>query len=280
MTFFEKFLYVTNQKNSLLCVGIDPDPEKLPNFFKGDPHGLFKFCQEIISHTESYTAAFKFNFAFFEIYGSNGFSTLEKLMESMPENVLTIADAKRGDIGNTSQMYARAILQNLNFDAVTVNPYLGSDSVLPFLQWPEKGAFVLCLTSNPGAKDFQFFSSRSSPLFLRILQKVQNWNKHKNCGLVVGGTYAEELKKIRDMAPELPFLIPGIGTQGGDLQMAVLNGTDKNGQLALFNVSRGIIFKSRDKNFAKKAEEEARNLQYNINQIRASKLKDDQRTNS
>lgn len=271
MNFYQRFLQITEEKNSLLCIGFDPDINRLPDIFKSQPNPMLKFCSEIIANTNHIAAAYKLNLAFFETEGSKGWSVLEKLVDSLPADILKIADAKRGDIGSSSEMYARAILERLGFDAVTVNPYLGKDSVEPFLQWPEKGAFVLCLTSNPGAKDFQYFSNGSKTLYLKVLEEVKKWNTRQNCGLVVGATYPEELQAIRKKAPDLPFLIPGIGVQGGELREAVTGGTNDAGQLALFNFSRGILYKSSSCDFAEAAQKEAESLRDQINEIRNSK---------
>lgn len=272
MNFLQRFLNITQAKNSLLCVGLDPDPDRMPAGLKLHADPLFEFCSEIVASTQHIAAAFKPNLAFFEAQGAKGWAALEKLLERIPPDTLTIADAKRGDIGTSSEMYAHAILERLGFDAVTVNPYLGQDSVAPFLQWPEKGAFVLCLTSNPGSQDFQFFSDGSQTLYARVLEKVQSWNRQQNCGLVVGATQPEELQTIRQAAPDLPFLIPGLGVQGGRLEATVRFGTNDSGQLALINSSRGIIYKSRGSDFAEAAAAEAENLRDQINRIRAAKV--------
>jgi len=272
VNFNQRFLSFTRQQNSLLCVGLDPDPKRFPQTLKRDADPLLKFCTEIIDCTKHAAAAFKLNFAFFEAEGSRGYAVLEKLMQIIPPNVLTIADAKRGDIGNSSDMYARSILQRLNFDAVTVNPYMGSDAVAPFLQWPEKGAFILCLTSNPGTRDFQYFSDGQKKLYEKVTENVTGWNGNQNCGLVVGATQPGELEKVRTAAPGLPFLIPGVGAQGADLETAVRNGTDPAGELALFNVSRGILYQSAGDDFAEKAGREAEKIKDQINDIRKAKI--------
>ncbi|MFQ6114109.1 MAG: orotidine-5'-phosphate decarboxylase [bacterium] len=272
MTFHQRFLQITRDKNSLLCVGLDPDLRRMPDVIQGHPKPLFRFCSEIIESTKHVAAAYKLNFAFFEAEGSRGWASLEELVQAIPSNILKIADAKRGDIANSSEMYARAILERLGFDAVTVNPYLGGDSVEPFLQWPEKGAFILCVTSNPGSNEFQHFSDGCKPLYMRVLEQVQKWNTRHNIGLVVGATHANELKSLRKAAPHLPFLIPGIGTQKGDLREAVLHGTDEKGQLAIINSSRSIIYKSNKSDFAEAAKREAELLREKINQIRKAKI--------
>lgn len=271
MNFKQRFIQITEAQNSLLCVGLDPDLERLPDCVKSAPDPLFKFCAEIIEATKHVAAAFKPNFAFFEAHGANGWAALEKLVAMMPENVIKLADAKRADIGSTSEMYARAILQNLGFDAVTVNPYLGRDAVEPFLQWPDKGAIILGVTSNPGSKDFQHLQVASGPVYKTVIRQVaQNWNGKQNCGLVVGATHPDELKEVRMLAPDLPFLIPGIGAQGGDLEASVQCGTDNSGGLALLAASRSIIYKSSGSDFAEAAGREAERLNREINEIRRS----------
>lgn len=268
MDFRERVQKVITQKHSLLCVGLDPEVRKLPESLQSQPDALFVFCQHIMEQTAAAAAAFKFNFAFFEAAGAEGWRVLERLMERAPADILTIADAKRGDIGNSSRLYATAILDRLGFDAVTVNPYMGHDSVEAFLQWPEKGAFVLGLTSNPGSHDFQRLQAGTEPLFEKVVRAVQSWNAQKNCGLVVGATHPEELARVRALAPGLPFLIPGIGAQGGDVSEAVRAGTDASGGMALFNASRSIIYKSSGEDFAEAAGREAERLRDEINKYK------------
>ncbi|MEJ2629188.1 MAG: orotidine-5'-phosphate decarboxylase, partial [bacterium] len=175
-------------------------------------------------------------------------------------------DAKRGDIGTTAEKYATALF-NLGFDMVTVNPYLGFDSIKPFIEDEEKGVFILCLTSNPSSKDFQYLKIEGEYLYQKVAKKVKEWNRKGNCGLVVGATHPEELKSIRDLAPELVFLIPGIGAQGGNLESAVIDGTDDNYTMAVINSSRGILYASPDTDFARAAREKAKKLQTDINLI-------------
>ncbi len=274
MNFKERFQQITEAQNSLLCVGLDPDIKRLPESVKSDPDPLFKFCSEIVNSTKHVAAAFKPNFAFFEAHGSKGWAALEKLVALIPDNIIKLADAKRADIGSTSEMYARAIFENLGFDAVTVNPYLGRDAVEPFLQWPEKGAIILGITSNPGSRDFQHLQAGSEPVYKTVIRQVtENWNAQNNCGLVVGATHPQELAEVRKLAPGMPFLIPGIGAQGGDLEQSVLNGTDESGGLALFNSIRCIIYKSSVSDFAEVAGREAELLKNQINEIRKSKFK-------
>lgn len=271
MNFSDLFSKITQKQDSLLCVGLDPDIRRLPDSIKSHPDPLYRFCAEIVRATKHAAAAYKLNFAFFEAEGSKGWAALEKLVDHIPSDVLKIADAKRGDIGTSSEMYAHAILEHLGFDAVTVNPYLGKDSIEPFLAWPEKGAFILCVSSNPGNRDFQYFNDGSKTLYIAVCKKVQTWSIHRNCGLVVGATQPEELQRVREAAIDLPFLVPGIGTQGGELQSAVWNATDASGNLALFNVSRGIIYDSSGEDFAEAARCQAEKLRDKINKIRKSK---------
>ena len=272
MNFIEKMRSLIRQKNSLVCVGLDVVKERFPEHIQGDEDAIYAFNKAIIEATSHAALAYKLNFAFYEAYGIEGWNALRKTVEIIPDHCISIADAKRGDIGNTAKMYARAIFDELHFDAMTVNPYLGHDSVQPFLEHPEKGVFLLCLTSNPGSRDFQHYPNNNKKLFEKIAESVNSWNERGNCGLVVGATHPGELEKVREIAPDLPFLIPGIGAQGGDLEQSVLFGTDKSGELAIFNSSRGIIYKSADINFADAAKIETERLRDAINAIRQQKV--------
>ncbi len=274
LNFTDRLQHAVTQRNSLLCVGLDPDRGRMPAFLASSSEGVFEFCAKIIENTHSAAAAFKLNFAFFEALGSKGWAVLERLVPLIPEGILKLADAKRADIGNTSEMYARAILEHLGFDALTVNPYLGHDAVAPFLRRAEKGAFVLCLTSNPGNRDFQYFSDGQRTLYEAVCDQVLTWNARRNCGLVVGATRPEELRHLRQRAGDLPFLIPGVGAQGGQLREAVVYGTDASGGGALVNVSRGILYKSAGEDFATAAGAEAARLRDEINQYRDQKRTD------
>ena len=209
--------------------------------------------------------AYKPNMAFYEAQGSRGWESLKKTCRYIPEEIPIIVDAKRGDIGNTARMYAKAIFEELKGDAVTVNPYMGQDAVSPFLEHEDKCAFVLCLTSNEGAKDFQLSVSEGKPLYEAVAEKVLSWNEKGNCGLVVGATHPEQLKRIREIAPSLPFLIPGIGAQAGDIESTVRFGTDENGELAIINSSRGILYASQQEDFDQAARNEALRLRDAIN---------------
>jgi orotidine-5'-phosphate decarboxylase len=271
--FKDRLNQLIEKKNSLLCVGLDPDIELIPKFLLRDRDPLFTFLKEIIEATSDTAIAYKPNIAFYETLGTPGWKLLEKILEIIPADVLIVADAKRADIGNSSRKYAELFFQNYKFDAITVSPYLGQDSVIPFMDFEDRGIFVLCLTSNKGSQDFQYLNIDSEPLYLRIARKVSEWNlRSGNCGLVVGATHPEDMGSIREVAPELPFLIPGIGAQGGNLKIAVQFGTDAASGCALITASRSILYASPDVDFAMAAEETANKLKDEINQNRKIKL--------
>jgi orotidine-5'-phosphate decarboxylase len=271
MNFNDFLSNCTERQKSLVCAGIDPDVSRLPPHLSAGPEGILSFCSDIIESTRHAVAAYKINFAFFEIFGADGWRIIETLVRRIPQHIVKIADAKRGDIGNTSRKYAEAILLKMNFDCITVNPYMGSDSVEPFLQWPEKGAIILALTSNKGSRDLQYLESGPRPLYAHVIAKAKEWNVNKNCGVVVGATHPGQIAAVRESAPQLPFLIPGIGAQGGSLADAVLSGTDDHGRGALINASRSILYKSSGKDFAEAARLEAEKLRDDINEIRRVK---------
>jgi len=272
MNFNRKLLEIIKQKNSLLCVGLDTVLERLPAQIRSADDPFFAFNKAIIDATIEYAAAYKLNTAFYEAYGTKGWQALQKTLRYIPVDTIKIADAKRGDIGNTARMYARAIFDQLNADAVTVNPYMGGDSVGPFLENPEKGVFLLCLTSNPGSRDFQYFSDGKQMLYERVAELIVQWNENQNCGLVAGATHPEELAGLRKIAPDIPFLIPGIGAQGGDLEKSVLHGTDVHGNNALFNSSRAILYASSGDDFAEAARRKAEETYKSLNAARELKI--------
>lgn len=271
MKFIEKLLQRAGSVNSWVCVGLDPVIEQLPESIRSHPKPVEEFNRQIVHATKDVVCAYKLNLAFYESSGIAGWKSLEETLRAIPSDVVTIADGKRGDIGNTSKQYARSLFEQWGFDAQTVNPYLGMDALEPFLSYSEKGIFVLCLTSNPGAADFQRLMIGKEPLFCRVAEKVIEYNRNGNCGLVVGATQAEDLPTIRKIAPSLPFLIPGIGAQGGDLAAAILEGTDKNGNLALINASRSILYASEGADFAAQAHNAAIELRDQINHYRKQK---------
>jgi orotidine-5'-phosphate decarboxylase len=266
MTSQEKILKKNNE-GKYICVGLDTDLNKIPVFLKNDPDGVFKFNQSIIEATKDYTAAYKINFAFYERAGSRGISELEKTIELIPQDILSIADAKRGDIGNTSEMYAKSIYEHFNFDAVTLHPYMGKDSLQPFLDFNDKMNYVLILTSNPGANDFEKLELKNGRfLYQNILENVNKWNENNNCGIVFGATKLDELKTNIKHFGNLSILLPGVGAQGGSLEDVSKTFKNNNRKNYLVNVSRGIIYKSSEEDFA----EAARNEIISLNGITSS----------
>jgi orotidine-5'-phosphate decarboxylase len=249
-------------KKSLLCVGLDTDPRLIPAHLQGKEDPVFEFNKAIVEATSAYAVAYKPNIAFYEAQGPKGWISLQKTLEIIPKDCLTIADAKRGDIGNTSALYARAFFEQMSFDAVTVAPYMGSDSVTPFLQFPGKWVFLLALTSNPGADDFQLQRMGEEMLYEKVLRQAQIWAKEQpgHLGFVTGATRPEFLKEIREIAPSNFYLVPGVGAQGGDLEGVCAAGLNKQAGL-LINASRSIIYASKGLDFAEKAEAEAQRLQ-------------------
>ncbi len=246
-------------KKSFLCVGLDTDISKLPDGISKDVDGILAFNKETIDATKDYAVAYKINTAFYEQLGSKGWQALEKTREMLPTNVLSIADAKRGDIGNTSTMYAKAFFETMDFDALTVAPYMGFDSVEPFLKFENKITIVLGLTSNKGSHDFQTNEIYHPPLYKTVLERVAKWGSPENLMFVIGATKAEALKEIREIVPNHFLLIPGVGAQGGSAVEVCKNGVNEMGGL-LINSSRGILYASGEKDFAKVAREKAKEL--------------------
>ena len=267
MTFNKTLQKCIRERKSLVCVGLDVVPDRFPAKLRNEKDPVFTFNKAIIDATCDYVAAYKPNLAFYEALGTYGLEALQKTVEYLPEGIIKIGDAKRGDIGSTAEKYAQALF-SMGFDAVTVNPYLGLDSVSPFINDPEKGVFVLCLTSNPSSKDFQYITYKSMELYKIVAEKAAEWNKNGNIGLVVGATHPEELAAVRSIANDLPFLIPGIGAQGGDLEASVKAGAGKTGDLAVINSSRGIIYASKEDDFAEAAGVAAKKLRDDINRVR------------
>ena len=265
----QKLGSAARENQSLLCIGLDPDPEQLP-----DGVAVLEFNKKIIGATQDLVCAYKLNLAFYEVLGGEGYDILKGTLDQIPPHIPVIGDAKRSDIANTARAYARSLFDNLGFDAATVNPYLGYDSVSPFLEYSDRGIFVLCRTSNPGSADFQSLrcleEGQDVPLFELVARKAAAWNRYGNIGLVMGATYPEELKLIRRGHPHIPILIPGIGAQGGDLKQAVVYGVDAGGEKAIINASRQIIYASRGKDFAEAARRAASELRRQINRYRAS----------
>lgn len=248
-------------KKTFLCVGLDPDLDKLPKHLLTESDPVFTFNKAIIDATAPYSVAYKPNLAFYEVLGTKGWTSLEKTigyLHTHYPNHFTIADAKRGDIGNTSRMYAKTFFESLNFDSVTVAPYMGKDSVEPFLDFEGKHTILLALTSNEGANDFQL--NEGDNLFEKVIETSKKWKHAENLMYVVGATQTAHIKKVRELVPDSFLLIPGVGAQGGSLEEVCRFGMNKNVGL-LVNSSRGIIYRSSGKDFAEKAAVEARNIQ-------------------
>jgi len=265
--FVDKLVQAQQRTGSLVCVGLDSDYDKLPKHLLKTEDPVYEFNKQIIAATKDHCCAYKPNLAFYEALGPRGWETLKHTILEIPEEIPIIIDAKRGDIGNTAAKYAEAIFDDLEADAVTLNPYMGFDSIEPFLKYENCFAFILALTSNEGARDFQYLESMGKPLYMHIVDKVKQWNDDENLGLVVGASDAEQIKQIRDKAGKMPFLVPGVGAQGGDLAKAVEYGTANDGMI-LLNISRGIIFTSKDEKFAEGAAQSLARYNERINQVR------------
>jgi len=247
-------------KRSLLCVGLDTDLQKIPKHLFSEEDPVFAFNKAIIDATKEYTVAYKINTAFYEAQGIKGWLSLGKTLDYIPKDIFTIADAKRGDIGNTAEQYAKTFFDTYPFDSVTVAPYMGADSVKPFMQFPGKWAIVLGLTSNAGSADFQLQQSGNQLLYEKVLQTVSGWGTPSNTMFVIGATRKEQLKHVREMLPEHFFLIPGVGAQGGDVPTVCENAMNKDGGI-LINVSRAVIYASSDMSFAEQASKAAQEYQ-------------------
>ncbi|HEV7611362.1 MAG TPA: orotidine-5'-phosphate decarboxylase [Steroidobacteraceae bacterium] len=241
-TFAERLARAQQASGSLVCVGLDPDPAKLPNDLVGPP--LLAFNRRIVDATAGVAAAYKPQIAFYSALGAEDqlVASIRYIRERAPA-ALVILDAKRNDIGNTAEAYAREAFDRYDADAVTVNPYMGEDSVRPFLARPERGAVLLCRTSNPGAKDFQDLQIDGLPLYRRVAERAAaHWNGHRNLMLLVGATYPRDMTDLRRAHPDLPFLVPGIGAQGGDLEATLAAGLDARGAGLLISASRSLIY--------------------------------------
>lgn len=265
-----------NKKKSFLCIGLDIDKDKIPKSLLKFDDPIFEFAKRIIDSTNQYAIAYKPNIAFFEAYGADGFKSLKKIVnylnQSYPE-IFTIADAKRGDIGNTSKMYANAFLKELNFDSITVSPYMGYDSVEPFLSIEDKLVFLLTLTSNNGSNDFQELDiDDNNKLYQKVIEISKTWKNSSRIMYVVGAKNTKEILKIRRMVPNSYLLIPGVGAQGGNMTEICKYGLDKNLKL-IINSTRSIIYASVNDDFAQSAANEAKKIQVEMEKnINALKL--------
>ena len=264
--FLEKLEKISKKNKSLLCVGLDPNPAQIP------VQDIYEFNKAIIENTQHLVCAYKPNMGFYEALGIEGLRILEKTVAAIPEEIPVIGDAKRGDIGSTAEAYATALYDYWRFDAVTCNPFAGFDSVIPFLR-PDKGVFFWCRSSNPSASDFQDLMVRSTssdtavPFYEYMAQTIASWKTEGDLGLVVGATYPSELKRIREVCPSLPILVPGVGSQGGTLVDSVVNGIDSRGAGILISVSRQVLYASSDSdNYAIAATGAAEILRSSINE--------------
>lgn len=259
--FRDRLRAVQQRTGSALCVGIDVDPRRLPEGISRDRAGVERFIRGIIDATADLVCTYKPNLAFFEALGEDGPPIIRSTLAALPEGVLSIADGKRGDLGNTAERYATAIFDVFGFDAATVNPYQGSDSVEPYLQDASRGAFLLCKTSNPGSVDFQDVRCESEgemlPLFELVARRAVQWNVRGNVGLVVGVTFPDDLARIRRIAPDLAILVPGVGAQGGNPEDAIRLGTASDGTLAVVNASRQVLYASSGPDWQEAARREA-----------------------
>ena len=270
MTFNRRVREVQKSRNSLLCIGVDVDARHLPRILRRSANPPFEFARRIIEATTEFVCALKFNLAFYEADGFRGLKNLEKLLSLTPRGILTIGDGKRGDIGNSSKMYARAMFGGFGFDAVTVNPYMGYDSIEPFIEDERRGAFVLVMTSNPGSRDFQRLNVAGKPMYERVAATARRWNSRHNVGVVAGATHAGELRRIRKILPDVPILIPGVGAQGGSLSSAVRHGCTRQRDLAVVNVGRSVLYASSRSDFLERAREEAERIQITMNRLRTA----------
>ena len=268
MTFRQRLRDASERNNSLLCVGLDPDPAEM------NGRDVADFCIAIIDATIDLVSAYKPNLSFYEAHGSAGYAALEKIVDHVNGRVPVLGDAKRNDIGNSARFYAKGLFETMGFDAITVNPFLGRDSLQPFLDYEDKGVFILCRTSNPGGADIQelnaAYDSATMPLYEAVAHMSNSWDTNGNIGLVTGATYPSEAKRIREICPDMPFLVPGVGTQGGELEAALSATLDAGGGGVLVNSSRGILYASKGPDFADSARAAAENLRTQIEDARSS----------
>ncbi|MEX1254975.1 MAG: orotidine-5'-phosphate decarboxylase [Dehalococcoidia bacterium] len=266
MSFREKLTRAAERNRSLLCVGLDPDPARLPD------GGVADFLCAVVEATKDLVCAYKPNLAFYEQLGEQGYAALRAVLQAIPDDIPVIADAKRGDVAHTAEAYARALFDELGFDAATVNPYLGGDAVEPFVARADRGVFIVCRTSNPGARDLQDLlvedAGQARPLYEAVAEMALSWDRHRNVGLVVGATYPEETRRLRALCPELPFLVPGVGAQEGALEEAVRAGLDAAGAGIVVNASRSVLYASPGSDFAQAARQQAEALRAAIEDLR------------
>ena len=259
---------IQSKNKSNICLGLDLDPKRMPQQFAKNIRSMFDFAHQIVDATSDLVCAYKPNMAFFESLGPDGLSLLKQVVHRIPSDIPVILDGKRGDIGNTAGHYAKAMYEIYGATWVTINPYMGYDSFRPFVEYDGKGIFILCLTSNSGAKDFQMLNVDGKPLYRHVAEKVNYWDKDRSFGLVVGATQPEQLKEIRELSGDMPLLIPGVGAQGGSLELAVRYGTADFQKPAVINVSRSVLYASTGDDFAQRAREELQRLVDEVNALR------------
>ncbi len=260
MNILDKYNSRVDEINSLVCVGLDSEFEKLPEAYRGLEFPQFEFNKYIVEQTAQFTSSYKINIAFYEARGEQGLHELKLTVDWLCSNypdIVTICDAKRADIGNTNKGYVAEIFDRLAFDAVTLHPYLGKEALAPFLDRSDKASIILCRTSNPGAGELQDLEIAGKPLWQIVAEKVsETWNENNNCMLVVGATYPQEMQTIRQVAPELTFLVPGVGAQGGSVEEVVSAGLDNTGRGLMIHSARGIIFNSNPDQAARQLRDE------------------------
>ncbi|HXI15734.1 MAG TPA: orotidine-5'-phosphate decarboxylase [Chloroflexota bacterium] len=270
--FFTRVERAVAENNSLLCIGLDVELDRLPTSLRGLPalKAVLEFNRRIIEATCDLVACYKPNLAFYEALGPDGLNALRETVQLVPRNVPVIGDAKRGDIDNTMRLYAKALFDVYGFGAVTASPYLGEDALAPVLSRVERGVYLLCRTSNPGSGEIADLDVAGRPLYLVIAEKVRAWNKNGNAGLVVGATYPGELARVREVAPDLPILLPGVGAQGGLLEESVAAGVDHRGSGLVVNAARQVLYASSADDFPQAARQVALALRDRINRARPS----------
>ena len=270
LSFLQKFYQAVDTRNSRVCVGLDPDPERLPAHLRGAANPVSAFLREIVAATEDLVCAYKPNFAFFGALGPAGWQSLGDVIGAIPDTTPVLLDFKAGDIGNSSARYAQMAYDTLGVDAVTANPLMGFDAMGPFLDYDDRCAFLLSLTSNPGSADFQRLSTPDGPLYQHVARKAVEWSATGPCGLVVGATHPRELATVRSIAPELPILVPGVGAQMGDAGAVIRYGADANGGGLLVNASRSVLYASSGRDFADAARQAADRLRADLERERAA----------
>ncbi|MED5416231.1 MAG: orotidine-5'-phosphate decarboxylase [Candidatus Latescibacterota bacterium] len=270
--FNHKLAAAVQHNDSLVCVGLDPVLDRLPAGVARSASGIVEFNRRLIEATADLVCVYKPNFPFYGSLGPAGVEALQQTIQEVPDDVPVLVDCKVGDIDSTAEQWASMMFDEMGADAVTVNPYMGGDALAPFLAHEDKGVFVLCHTSNPGAAELQRLDVDGAPLYEHVLRKTLEWDAgHGNCGIVVGATQAVSMARLRQIAPDLPFLVPGVGSQGGDLQHAVGEGLREDGAGICVNASRSIIFASSGEDYPEAAREATQQLRQQINEVRMSR---------